>query len=107
MVTGNLATKLVYYDAATKTQALYGCLDTFTGDRILDYLTANGYIGPNWGYKVMLKSIIWLNYIEGVVVISTGSTISSTITTQIKNALWTQAGYWLPSDALFINKSKC
>ena len=107
MATGGLATKVIYYDPATSTQALYGCLDAFTGDKILDYLSNNGIIGPNWSYKVILKSIIWLNYIEGVLVISSGSTITSSMTTQIKNLLWTQAGYWLPTDALFINKSKC
>ena len=107
MAKGVLATKLIYYDAATSTQALYGCLDAFSGDKILDYLTNNGIIGANWGYKVILRSIIWLNYIEGVLVISSGSTITSSMTTQIRNLLWAQAGYWLPSDALFINKSKC
>ena len=100
-------TKLVYYDSSSGTQAMYGCLDTKVANKILDYFTSEGLIGTNWYYKALVATILLGNYVEGVVVFSTTNSISDSVRSAIQSTLWSQAGYWLPTDAIKVNTSKC
>ena len=72
-------TKLVYYDAPTGTHALYGCFDVKVINKMLDYFTSQGDIGPNWYYKILAATILLGNYIEGAVVVSSTNFIPDSV----------------------------
>ena len=86
---------------------MYGCLDTKVANKILDYFTNEGMLGANWYYKALVSTILLGNYIEGVVVFSSTNSITDTVKSELQSTLWKQAGYWLPSDTIKINKASC
>lgn len=85
--TGSLFTKVLYWDQATQTEVLYGCVDSGRANSILTYLISNGYLSENWGYRTLI-GLIWPNYIEGAVVFSNTNAIPDSVRMQVQGVLW-------------------
>jgi hypothetical protein len=84
--------KVLYFDAFTKTHVNYMCIDAVRVDMIIDWaFTQFNVKFPTWVAKIFSK-VFYLFSIDGVAIFSSQNSIASSVETNIASAVKTKLG---------------